>query len=198
MRLILICFSLTTLLLSGPSHAQQFSDETVTIETMAMDGSFGNQAGIMSGVMATPVHPTIAFGGTSLGSPDMMMSKLFTPAMIMRNQAKLNLSSKQTDAIKKQMRTFQSNIVDVQWDLNSSSAALNKDLAEEKIDIDKTLRQIDKVLAAENRMKKMHLSMLIEIHNILNKNQIKTLRKNLHPHFMSFSSSSIDDVLVNE
>ena len=123
-----------------------------------------------------------------MGSPGLMFGRLFTPAMIMRNQEKLNLSSKQTDAIKKEMRTFQSGIVDIQWDLNSATASLQKALAADIIDTDLTLKLVDSVLKVENKLKKMHLALLIEIRNVLNTKQIATLRKSTHAFFMGHGS----------
>ena len=181
-----------------PVYAQQFSDETIAIEAMTMDTPYGMPSRILSGVMATPIHPAIVLGDYSMGAPNMMMNKLFTPAMIMRNQSKLNLSSKQTDTIKKEMRIFQSNIVDVQWDLNSASASLNENLSENSIDVNATLKVVDSVLTAENKLKKMHLTLLIKIYNILDKKQIETLRKSVHPHFMSMTSSPVNEFLLNE
>ena len=181
-----------------PLHAQQFSDETIAIDWSTMEAPVSSQGGILSGVMASPAHHSIAMADFSSASSSMMMRRLFTPAMIMRNQSKLKLTDKQSEAIKKQMRNFQSNIVDVQWDLNSSSSLLNQSLGAEKINTKSAMKQIDRVLSAENKLKRMHLSLLIEIHNILDKNQIKILRNNLHPHFIGLNAGPVGDLLINE
>ena len=134
-----------------PIWAEEHGPGDVNIDYEIMDGSFEHGGGILAGTMASPTFPSIAFSNYSMGPAGMMFGKLYTPAMIMRNQDKLNLSKKQTETIKKEMRTFQSGIVDVQWDLNSATASLRKSLSQDKIDEAGTLKLVDTVLDAENK-----------------------------------------------
>jgi hypothetical protein len=109
----------------------------------------------------------------------LMPGRLFPPAMVMQHQERLGLRPEQIDAIKAQMRNFQSDIVDVQWELHAASAALEQALSGDQIDSDDALARIDRVLAAENRLKRSHLRLLIDIRNQLDAGQIATLEQAL-------------------
>lgn len=126
-----------------------------------------------SGNLSSP-HGVIS--GFARPSSSMMFGQLFTPSQIMRHQDKLNLSKKQLDSIKKEMRAFQSGIVDVQWDLNADQVKLKKELGKDSIDPDKTLSLMDRVLEAEGKLKKAHMGLLIKIRNVLNEEQIDMLK----------------------
>jgi hypothetical protein len=77
-----------------PVIAQQFNNEPLAVEEMIMEAPFNSGVGVLAQSMAIPTHRGIAFGDYSMGSANMMMNKLFTPAMIVRNQGKLILSNK--------------------------------------------------------------------------------------------------------
>lgn len=122
----------------------------------------------------------------SIGSPGTMMHRLTPPMVIMQNQEQLGLTKKQIDLIKNEMKSFQSDIVDVQWDLNAAKTTLEKELDGEKIDLHAALQSMNKVLDAENRLKRQHLALLIKIHNVLTpeqQDQLETL-KGMHFHGM--------------
>ena len=115
-----------------------------------------------------------------------MMHRLTPPMVIMQNQEQLGLTKKQIDLIKNEMKSFQSDIVDVQWDLNAAKTTLEKELDSEKIDLHAALQSMNKVLDAENRLKRQHLALLIKIHNVLTpeqQDQLETL-KGMHFHGM--------------
>ena len=106
-----------------------------------------------------------------------MLGKLFPPDLIMRNQDKLNLTSRQVTTIKNEMKAFQSGIVDIQWDLNEAQSNLDKELNNDKIDVDRALALVDSVMKAENDLKKSHLALLIKIRNALDASQLAELEK---------------------
>lgn len=110
------------------------------------------------------------------GPERMMMHYLYPPEMIMRHQDELKLTSAQIDAIKKEMKSYQNNIVDEKWDIQTAGDSLSKELEKDRIDKQQALSQLDKLMAAKNSMKKQHLSMLIAIHNILTQDQIGKLK----------------------
>lgn len=123
--------------------------------------------------------------GTIFVSSGMILGNLYPPELIMRNQDVLNLTPKQVETIKEEMRSFQSGIVNIQWDLNAAQSKLDKGFGDEKIDLDRTLKLVDDVMKAENNMKKSHMTMLIKIHNILDAAQLAELEK-LTQHYNRF------------
>lgn len=127
--------------------------------------------------VAMSTLPLASWGpGTMMTSPA-LMGRLFPPTLIMQRQQELGLTDRQEEAIKAQLREFQSRVVDVQWDLQSNQGELEAILAEDRIDADRAAAAIDKVLNAENVLKKMHLTLLIRIRNVLTPEQIDKLGK---------------------
>lgn len=127
---------------------------------------------------ASGTLPLTAWGpGSLMSSP--VMGRLFPPTLIMQRQKELALTDQQQEAIKTELREFQSRVVDVQWDLQSSQGDLEAILAEETIDADAAGTAIDRVLAAENALKKLHLGLLIRIRNALNPDQVARLEESL-------------------
>lgn len=135
--------------------------------------------------VAVPGMPTwIGAGGADfMAAPVNIMGRLFPPSLIMRQQKDIALSDEQAEAIKAQMRDFQSRVVDVQWDLQSNQATLDSVLDADRIDGKAAESAIDAVLRSENALKKAHLTMLINIRNVLNAEQVGQLEKAQRGHF---------------
>jgi hypothetical protein len=150
-------------------------DQTLYLSQLEPGMSHIEIIGTESGDFSAPHGVVSGFAASSSG---MMFGQLFPPSQIMRQQEKLNLSNKQIESIKKEMRAFQSGIVDIQWDLNSGQAKLNKELDKDSIDLEKTLSLMDSVLESEGKLKKSHMGLLIKIRNVLNEEQIKILKSN--------------------
>jgi hypothetical protein len=179
------------LLAHGFAHSviAQSLDNTATF--VQMEPGMGHVEVMAGAVDFTPPHAMVSGFATSSSSA-MMFGQLFPPSQIMRQQEKLKLTNKQINSIKTEMRTFQSGIVDIQWDLNSTQAQLNKELAKNKIDLKNSMTLMEKVLLAESKLKKSHMSLLIKIRNALSEDQIKILRSNPNlpfgPMGMSFGT----------
>ena len=143
----------------------------------------------MPGMPGPPVNFTKF---VSAGSQGVIMGRLFPPMAIMSQQDNLDLSDKQVELIKNEMKTFQSEIVDIQWDLHAAISNMEKVLETDPIDLDSAQYSIDMVLDAENRMKRRHLTLLVKIHNVLTPTQQEKM-KSLHGmHFGGFKKIVID------
>jgi len=129
-------------------------------------------------------HPFYSAQVMPMNPGGLMLHKLTPPMVIMQHQEEIGLTEKQINTIKNEMKAFQSEIVDVQWDLHAGKAGLEKGFDTEKIDLKEALKSIDKVLDAENRLKRQHLSLLIKIHNVLTAEQQEIL-KGLQTMFMT-------------
>ena len=131
-------------------------------------------------VFQPPAHgvpglPLMAWGPGTIASPSAVMGRLFPPTLIMQHQAELALSDGQKESIKAELRDFQSRVVDVQWDLQAAQGDLQSSLAEDRIDADAATTAIERVLDSENTLKKLHLTLLIRIRNVLNPEQVTKL-----------------------
>jgi hypothetical protein len=181
-------FALLAYVIAHPVIGQSLEDTATFVQ---MEPGMGHVE-VMAGPVGFTSPHTMVSGFTSSSSSAMMFGQLFPPSQIMRQQEKLKLTNKQINSIKSEMRTFQSGIVDIQWDLNSTQAQLNKELAKNKIDLKNSMTLMEKVLQAESKLKKSHMSLLIKIRNALSEDQIKILRSNPNlpfgPMGMSFGT----------
>src|SRR5262249_42283370 len=105
------------------------------------------------------------------------LKQLFPPSLIMRQQSDIALTAAQREAITKELAEAQKAILDVRWQLEEKTAALDKLLGAEKVDEAAALAQADEVVKLEDRMKRIRLGMLIRVKNLLTPAQQEALRK---------------------
>jgi Spy/CpxP family protein refolding chaperone len=103
--------------------------------------------------------------------------QLFPPEMVMGHQEELALQEKQRAAIRAEVVKVQTRFIDLQWQLSEDSEKMVNLLRGVPIDEAKVLEQADKVMAVERDVKKMQLSMLIRIKNLLTAEQIARLQE---------------------
>jgi Spy/CpxP family protein refolding chaperone len=109
-----------------------------------------------------------------------MKGKLFPPELIMANQARLKLTEAQKQVIKTELVRLQARVADAQWDMLQAVDGLEARLDELPADKAFVMERVDKMLTAENRLKKAHLEALLTIKNALTTDQVaylKTLTK---------------------
>ena len=98
---------------------------------------------------------------------DPLAHVLFPPDLIMQHQGELGIDDKQRAAIIKEVEKAQPQIMQVQWKILPAAEQLRKLLEAPKVDEAKALEQADRVMALERQMKRIHLSLLIRIKNVL-------------------------------
>ena len=123
--------------------------------------------------LATAMSPH-GLGGK--GRPE-FLQELFSPRLVMRHQTAIELTPTQRGAISKAMAETQARVVEIQWRLAEQSAALEKLLAEPRVDRAAALAQAARVMRIEEEMKTAHLALLIEIKNTLEPAQQTKLRE---------------------
>jgi Spy/CpxP family protein refolding chaperone len=102
---------------------------------------------------------------------DPIGSKLFPPELIMGHQQELGIDDKQRAAIIKEIEKAQSQVLQVQWQMQAVTEQLGKLLDAPRIDESKALAQADKVMQLEREVKRAHLGLLIRIKNLLSDSQ---------------------------
>ena len=103
--------------------------------------------------------------------------QLFPPELVMGHQEELALQDKQRAAIRAEVVKVQTRFIDLQWQLSEDSEKMVNLLRAVPIDETKVLEQADKVMAVERDVKKMQLSMLVRIKNLLTPEQIARLQE---------------------
>jgi Spy/CpxP family protein refolding chaperone len=103
--------------------------------------------------------------------------QLFPPEMVMGHQEELALQEKQRAAIRAEVVKVQTRFIDMQWQLSEDTEKMVNLLRGVPVDEAKVLEQADKLMTLERDVKKMQLSMLIRIKNLLTADQIAKLQE---------------------
>jgi Spy/CpxP family protein refolding chaperone len=102
---------------------------------------------------------------------DPFATVLFPPELIMQHGRAIRLNDEQRTTITRQIEQLQSRAVKMQWQLSEQVQALLETLARPRVDQDRAIDQLNRVLETEKDIKKAHLEMLIRIKNVLKPEQ---------------------------
>lgn len=127
---------------------------------------------VPTGISAQTADPPAA---PALNDP--IARSLFEPELIMKHRRAINLTDEQRDAISRLIRDLQGEVVSLQWDLQDEAESLGAELERSRVDIDRALDQMGKVMQIERKLKEAHLSLLIRIKNVLRPEQQATLKR---------------------
>ena len=95
----------------------------------------------------------------------------------MRNQKAINLTADQQKAIKTEMQKSMSRFTELQWQQSAEEETMAGLMKQDHPDEKKVLSQLDKLLDIENEIKRLHLTSMIRIKNILTPEQQSKLRE---------------------
>ena len=109
--------------------------------------------------------------------PDPIGDNLFPPDLIMRCADQIGLTDEQKDSIKSQMEKAQPRFKDLQQKLEQEAQAMGEILKQEHPDADEAVAQFDKVLDAEREVKRVHITLLVALKNLLTPEQQAQLRE---------------------
>jgi Spy/CpxP family protein refolding chaperone len=98
---------------------------------------------------------------------DPFAAYLFPPDRVMGHSAELGLDDTQKNTIKTEVQKVQGKFVDLQFELQGESEKMVKLLQEKPVDETRVLAQVDRILALEKDIKKLQISLLIRIKNVL-------------------------------
>ncbi len=116
-------------------------------------------------------------GGPSLPGVPNFLGHLFPPQLVMRFQTEIDLSSAQRKAISAAMHQSYERVVEAQWDIQAASEQLKELLEGSRVDESAALAQIDRVMKAEQQLKRSHIALLIRVKNQLEPEQQARLRE---------------------
>jgi len=115
---------------------------------------------------------------------DPVGDNLFPPDLIMRCADPIGLTDEQKDSIKSQMDKAGGRFKELQQKLDQEVQALGALVKEDRPDTDKALDQLDKVLAAEREVKRVHIALMIALKNLLTPDQQAQIQE-LRPKIMA-------------
>ncbi|MEZ4416001.1 MAG: hypothetical protein R3E10_09600 [Gemmatimonadota bacterium] len=102
---------------------------------------------------------------------------LFEPELVMQHRRAIDLNDEQRDAISRMIQELQGRVVGLQWELLDEMQSLKEILQRSRIDQDRALDQMERVLDIEKRIKRTHLELLIRIKNVLRPEQQQELAR---------------------
>jgi Spy/CpxP family protein refolding chaperone len=131
----------------------------------------------------------VFLAGTSLSAQPRMMrppvdplgENLFPPELVMQHQQVLELSEEQRNVIKGEIQNAQARFTELQWQLQNEMETMASLVKQGRIDEQRTLAQLDKIVGLEREMKRAQLTLLIRVKNSLTPEQQAKLQT-LRPH----------------
>jgi Spy/CpxP family protein refolding chaperone len=96
---------------------------------------------------------------------------LYPPKLVMDHQSELGIEEAQRATILEGLRTTQSELVEVDWQLRGEKEKLASVLTSAHVDEKEALSIAERVMRLENQIKAAHLGMLIRIKNTLTEAQ---------------------------
>jgi Spy/CpxP family protein refolding chaperone len=89
----------------------------------------------------------------------------------MQHQQEIGLRPEQRSAITKAIQELQTKVIDLQWKMQEQSQRLGTLLQKPVVDQAAALAQLDEVLGLEREVKRVHVTLLIQIKNTLTADQ---------------------------
>ncbi|NND08869.1 MAG: hypothetical protein HKN87_21055 [Saprospiraceae bacterium] len=120
---------------------------------------------------------TSAWAQDTKGAVDPLHDYLLPPEFIIEHQKVIDLSAEQKESIREVVKTSQSNFFDLQWDLKEQMDQFTSFLSAERVDENKALQQLDKVLGIESKIKIAQMTLMIRVKNTLTPIQQKKLKE---------------------
>jgi hypothetical protein len=113
--------------------------------------------------------------GAAEPKADVFKGKLFAPNVILENKSELGLSKQQFTDIRQAVVEVQASVAGHEWDIAEAYQNIMAELDKSPIDQAQVLEHVDAALRAENEVKKMQVSMLIQLKNLLTEDQVEYL-----------------------
>ena len=104
---------------------------------------------------------------------------LYPPDIIMRHQQALGITDAQRGKMLKQVRAFQDEVAELQWNLQNEQQLMRQSLLQDEVDASVVMPRVERVLQMESAFKLAHFRLLIAIKNELSQEQIAMIRQRL-------------------
>lgn len=128
-------------------------------------------------------YPVIAGSAYSRLNQNSIESNLFKPELVMKHQRALDLTDAQKNAILGAYQQAQSDFTKWQWELQAATESLTELVADEQINEQESLKQLEKMLDLERNIKRTQLGLMIKIKNQLTPEQQKKLKELQFPGY---------------
>ena len=117
---------------------------------------------------------TVGLNAQKDGDP--FKGELFGPEQIMENSEEIHITKDQRKAIRVEIRAAQSQLGDLQWDLQDKAEELQEEISTPTVDEDVSIGILTEMLDLEQKIKTAQMVLLIRMKNILTHEQIEVLK----------------------
>lgn len=107
----------------------------------------------------------------NLPNVDPLSDVMFSPSLIMRHARELGLTDEQKTFMRDEIQKTTTRFNELQWQLQDAMEALHQALSSDSVSEQQALSQLDKVLAVEREIKRLHIGLGIRIKNQLTPEQ---------------------------
>ena len=136
---------------------------------------------LRAALVMTALALVLPCAGVSAQEPslqdDPIFAALFPPDLIMQHRSEIGLTDEQRDAISRLLQDVEGRVRRMQRELVDQMRQLTDNMKATRVDLDRALDQLDKVLDTEKRIKQANLEMLIRIKNLLSADQQAALAR---------------------
>ncbi|MGE5412681.1 MAG: Spy/CpxP family protein refolding chaperone [Syntrophomonadaceae bacterium] len=105
--------------------------------------------------------------GAPPSADDPFARYVYPPERVMSHAMEIGLDDAQKTAIRGEVQKVQGRFLDLQFELQGESEKMIRLLQEKPVDEAKVLAEVDRMLALEKDIKKMQISLLVRIKNVL-------------------------------
>jgi Spy/CpxP family protein refolding chaperone len=111
--------------------------------------------------------PFVSLGQGASVEEDPFARYLFPPDRVIGHGLELALTDAQKVAVRNEVQKAQGKFVDLQFELQGESGKMARLLQEQPVDEAKVLGEVDRILALEKEIKRIQISLLVRIKNVL-------------------------------
>ena len=102
---------------------------------------------------------------------DPLADSFFPPELVMQHQQAIGLTEEQKEFFKSEFRKAQIRFTEMQWQLQDEAEKMAALVKQDSINEQQVLAQLDKVLAVEREIKRLQISLMIQIKSKLTPEQ---------------------------
>lgn len=124
-----------------------------------------------------PMGGQMGGGGGPGGQRDSFMQQLYSAEMVMHNHEALNLSEEQKTVLKEVLQEQGSEFATLQFEQTEAQSALGTLIGAGPIDLELAMAEFDKLVSIESKIKRLQITGMIKIRNVLTAEQVATLKE---------------------
>ncbi|HWO01811.1 MAG TPA: periplasmic heavy metal sensor [Blastocatellia bacterium] len=102
---------------------------------------------------------------------DPIGDSFFPPELVMQHQQAIGLTDEQKEFFKSEFRKAQTRFTEMQWQMQDEAEKMAALVKQDPVSEQQVLSQLDKVLGVEREIKRLQLSLVIQIRNKLTPEQ---------------------------